>query len=69
MMAMTQCAVWNTFSPIAEVCGRVYDWNDADLSLLTNWGPISYLIGTFGFSWLLDEKGIIIDFVLYSDIH
>ncbi|KAL4228584.1 Solute carrier 49 member 4 [Mactra antiquata] len=58
MMAMTQCAVWNTFSPISEVGERVFGWDTATLSLLTNWGPISYVIGTFVFSWILDERGL-----------
>ena len=57
-MAMTQCSVWNTFGPITEVSERVFGWNDGDISLLTNWGPIAYLVGTFAFSWILDEKGI-----------
>ena len=56
-MAMTQCSVWNTFGPITEVSERVFGWNDGDISLLTNWGPISYLVGTFAFSWILDVKG------------
>ncbi|XP_060584064.1 solute carrier family 49 member 4 homolog [Ruditapes philippinarum] len=58
MMAMTQCAVWNTFSPISAVGERVFGWDTAGLSLLTNWGPISYLLGTFAFSWILDVKGL-----------
>jgi FLVCR family MFS transporter len=59
MMAMTQCAVWNTFSPISAVGERVFGWDTAGLSLLTNWGPISYLLGTFAFSWILDVKGML----------
>ncbi|XP_053372758.1 solute carrier family 49 member 4 homolog [Mercenaria mercenaria] len=58
MFAMTQCAVWNTFSPISAVGERVFGWDTAGLSLLTNWGPIAYLLGTFAFSWLLDVKGL-----------
>lgn len=58
LMAMTQCAVWNTFSPISAVGERVFGWDTAGLSLLTNWGPISYVVGTFAFSWILDEKGL-----------
>ena len=58
LMAMTQCSVWNTFGPITEVSERVFGWNDGDISLLTNWGPISYVVGTFAFSWILDEKGM-----------
>ena len=54
---MTQCSVWNTFSPVSDIGERVFGWDTAQLSLLTNWGPISYLLGTFVFSWILDEKG------------
>ncbi|XP_052254255.1 solute carrier family 49 member 4 homolog isoform X2 [Dreissena polymorpha] len=58
LMSMTQCAVWNTFSPISEVGVHVFGWDTAGLSLLTNWGPIAYVLGTFQFSWLLDKKGL-----------
>ena len=57
LMAGTQCGVWNTFGPISEVSERVFGWNDGDISLLANWGPISYVVGTFAFSWIMDEKG------------
>ena len=56
-MAGTQCGVWNTFGPISEVSERVFGWNDGDIFLLANWGPISYVVGTFAFSWIMDEKG------------
>jgi len=40
-----------------QVGRHVFNWDTAGLSLLTNWGPISYVLGTFVFSWILDEKG------------
>lgn len=42
---------------LLQVGRRVFGWDTAGLSLLTNWGPIAYLLGTFAFSWILDEKG------------
>ena len=67
---MTQCSVWNTFGPITEVSERVFGWNDGDISLLTNWGPISYLLGTFAFSWILDEKGkFLLQFLSVVQLH
>ncbi|CAH1773429.1 unnamed protein product [Owenia fusiformis] len=57
-LTFTQGGVWNTFGPIADSAESAFGWNDADIALLTNWGPITYVISTLFFSWLVDVKGL-----------
>ena len=56
-MAMTQGMVWNTWAPIAASTEQVFGWTDQDIALLTNWGPITYIISIIFFTWLMDVKG------------
>ena len=57
LMAGTQGAVWNTWGPISSTAEEVFGWGDSTIALLSNWGPISYLVGGIFFSWALDVKG------------
>jgi len=44
-LAMFQCTVWNTFGPVVNTVEMVYpSWTDSTVSLLTNWGPIAFLV-------------------------
>ena len=57
--AFTQGATWNTWAPIADTVKAVLPgWTNADIGLLTNWGPIAYIITAVPFSWLMDVKGL-----------
>ena len=35
----------------------VLGWTDADIALLTNWGPIAFVVSAPFFSWVMDVKG------------
>ncbi|KAL3831878.1 hypothetical protein ACJMK2_023575 [Sinanodonta woodiana] len=53
-----QSGVWNTWGPIASASEDAFGWTDSTIALLSNWGPISYIIAAFPLSWLIDVKGI-----------
>ncbi|KAL3831879.1 hypothetical protein ACJMK2_023576 [Sinanodonta woodiana] len=50
--------VWNTWGPIASSSEDAFGWTDSTIALLSNWGPIAYIIAAFPLSWLIDVKGI-----------
>ncbi|XP_052721868.1 solute carrier family 49 member 4 homolog isoform X1 [Crassostrea angulata] len=58
LLACTQGGYWNTWGPIAESSEDAFGWSDADIALLSNWGPISYVLSTFVMSWVVDVKGL-----------
>jgi predicted ABC-type exoprotein transport system permease subunit len=49
--------VWNTWGSISNSANYAFDWTDNTIFLLSNWGPITYVVSTFFFSWLADVKG------------
>ena len=57
LFAGTQSGVWNTWGPLSTSAQDAFGWGAADISLLTNWGPISYLACAAFFSWLIETKG------------
>ncbi|XP_046357431.2 solute carrier family 49 member 4-like isoform X1 [Haliotis rufescens] len=58
LFAGSQGLVWNTWGPISQSCEEAFGWKNADISLLTNWGPISYIVAAVFFSWMIDVKGL-----------
>ncbi|XP_050395913.2 solute carrier family 49 member 4 isoform X2 [Patella vulgata] len=56
--AAAQGGIWNTWGPISDSSKDAFGWNDGDIALLSNWGPISYLISGIFFSWMIDVKGL-----------
>ncbi|OWF51146.1 disrupted in renal carcinoma protein 2-like [Mizuhopecten yessoensis] len=58
LVAAIQGGYWNTWGPIAASTEEAFGWDDADIALLSNWGPIAYLISAVFFGWLIDVKGI-----------
>ncbi|XP_056000684.1 solute carrier family 49 member 4-like isoform X2 [Ostrea edulis] len=58
LLAMTQGAYWNTWGPIAESSEDAFHWEDSDIALFENWGPIGYLVAGFFSAWLADVKGL-----------
>ncbi|KAK3589570.1 hypothetical protein CHS0354_043025 [Potamilus streckersoni] len=56
--ASIQGGVWNTWGPIASASEDAFGWTDSTIALLSNWGPIAYIITAFPLSWLIDVKGI-----------
>ncbi|XP_062589232.1 solute carrier family 49 member 4-like [Saccostrea cucullata] len=58
LFAFTQGAYWNTWGPIAESSEDALDWEDSDIALFENWGPIGYLVAGFFAAWFADVKGL-----------
>ena len=44
MVGFTQGSFWNTWGPISASFELVFGWTDATIALMTNWGPITYII-------------------------
>lgn len=57
-LALLQSMTWNTWGPIADTARAVYGWSQSDVALLSNWGPITYIVSAFFFSWLMESKGL-----------
>ncbi|XP_067649129.1 solute carrier family 49 member 4 homolog [Haliotis asinina] len=53
-----QAAVWNQWGPIAAVSECVFGWTDGTIALMSNWGPIAYILTAPLWSWVLDTKGL-----------
>ena len=59
MVGFTQGSFWNTWGPISASSELVFGWSDATIALMTNWGPITYIISNntfFAISSFLSEK-------------
>ncbi|XP_038058418.1 solute carrier family 49 member 4 homolog [Patiria miniata] len=67
LLCMLQAAASNAWGPIADTAKVVLDWTDGDIALLANWGPITFVITSFFFSYLLLIKGFRF-FVLCSSL-
>ncbi|PVD36117.1 hypothetical protein C0Q70_03090 [Pomacea canaliculata] len=59
LYSMTQSCVWNTFGPISTTSKEVFDWTDANISLLSACGPIAFVLTGPVFSWIIEEKGAV----------
>ena len=53
MLAFTQNMIWNTWGPISNSAEFAFGWNNSTIFLMTNWGPISFILSAFVFSWML----------------
>ncbi|XP_033743806.1 solute carrier family 49 member 4 homolog [Pecten maximus] len=58
LLTLTQAMLWNTWGPIAASSHQAFGWNDGDTALLTDLGPIAFLLVVFLFSWIVDVKGL-----------
>ena len=52
-----QACAWNTFGPIAASAKHVFQWDNATISMLANWGAISLAATCLFSNWLMDVKG------------
>ncbi|EDO47735.1 predicted protein, partial [Nematostella vectensis] len=50
--------IWNSWGPIQGTSKVVFGWDDTIITLLADWGPISYVVAVVPMSWLMDEKGL-----------
>lgn len=49
--------IWNTWGPIQGAAQVVYGWNSTTITLLADWGPISFVVAVVPMCWLMDMKG------------
>lgn len=66
--AMSQGGSWNIYGPISATTEDAFDWKDSDIALLAAWGPISSILSTFPFIWLIEKKGKSVFALLYNYI-
>ncbi|XP_033625098.1 solute carrier family 49 member 4 homolog [Asterias rubens] len=58
LLGCLQACSWNTWGPIADTAKVVLDWDNGDIALLSNWGPIAFVLAGFYVSYLLLVKGL-----------
>jgi len=57
-VAAMQGGYWNNFGPITEAVKPFFGWQNSDIALLANWGPIMFLLFAIPFTWVMDVKGV-----------
>jgi len=60
LVAFEQGFIWNSFGPIALTLKNetVFNWNDATIAWMGNWGPIAYVLAFMPTAWMLDVHGL-----------
>ena len=49
--------IWNTWGPIQGTSQVVFGWDNTTITLLADWGPISFVVAVVPMCWLMDMKG------------
>ena len=49
--------IWNTWGPIQGTAQVVFGWDNTTITLLADWGPISFVVAVVPMCWLMDMKG------------
>lgn len=49
--------IWNTWGPIQGTAQVVFGWDNTAITLLADWGPISFVVAVVPMCWLMDMKG------------
>ena len=57
VVASLNNVIWNTWGPIQGTSRVVFGWDETTITLLADWGPISYVVAVAPMSWLMDVKG------------
>ncbi|XP_074652676.1 solute carrier family 49 member 4 homolog isoform X1 [Tubulanus polymorphus] len=68
LMCFMNGAVWGTWGPIAHSTEDVFNMTDGEIALLSNWGPIGFLLTVIPFSWASDYLGLRISMVVSSGL-
>lgn len=50
--------IWNTWGPIQGTSQVVFGWDSTTITLLADWGPISFVVTVVPMCWLMDMKGL-----------
>ena len=48
---------WNTWGPIENSARAVFGWSSGTVSLLSDWGAITFVLFVFPSAWVLDVRG------------
>eukprot|EP00050_Salpingoeca_kvevrii_P009953 m.310531 g.310531 ORF g.310531 m.310531 type:complete len:459 (+) comp25451_c0_seq1:3-1379(+) len=57
-VAIEQCAIWMTFSPVQDQATMLFGFDKTQVALFTLWGPISYLLVGPVIPWILQRISI-----------
>lgn len=57
LVASLNNVIWNAWGPIQGTSQVVFGWDNTIITLLADWGPISYVVAVLPMSWLMDVKG------------
>ena len=49
--------IWNTWGPIQGTSKVVFGWDNTTITLMADWGPISFVVAVVPMCWLMDMKG------------
>ena len=49
--------IWNTWGPIQGTSQVVFGWDNTTITLMADWGPISFVVAVVPMCWLMDMKG------------
>lgn len=50
--------IWNTWGPIQGTSQVAFGWDNTTITLLADWGPISFVVAVVPMCWLMDMKGL-----------
>ncbi|XP_015769974.1 PREDICTED: cytoskeleton-associated protein 5-like [Acropora digitifera] len=48
--------IWNTWGPIQGTSQVVFGWDNTTITLMADWGPISFVVAVVPMCWLMDMK-------------
>lgn len=57
-LTSAQCFIWNAYGPITDVVEHIFQWGDANIALLNNWGPIMFLVVAPALALFVDRYGL-----------
>ena len=58
LLPATQNIIWGTWGPLTSSAEFAFGWDKGVIAFLANWGPITFILSSFFFSWLMDVKGL-----------
>ena len=61
--------IWNTWGPIQGTSQVVFGWDNTTITLLADWGPISFIVAVVPMCWLMDMKGKRLILICRLDIY
>ncbi|XP_064644323.1 solute carrier family 49 member 4-like isoform X2 [Lineus longissimus] len=50
--------LWNTSGPVAKTVKALFDFNNGDIALIANWGPIGFTLSLVIYTLIIQRKGL-----------